>query len=219
MTFDTSPATEASTATPRPSPGPSSATPVSFPPPRTPDEAEKLLDACARSLRGAPSAQQTVRQLARFLGANSGAWTLANQDRLRVMLASRGAAVIEPLLDIMSEVPRTDVLDAVETVLLSLPSDASPQLSRIAVSAHVVAPPVRACFLRAAVRLDPKNAWALLGRALVDPSSAEVREAAASLVGDLRDARHVPVLHRCLIDEKSEAVREALGEAIASSGG
>jgi hypothetical protein len=220
MTFDVSPATE-STLTPRPSAGLSSLTSPLLAPPRTPDEAAQLLDAHERELRACSSGlrERPIRALLRFLGANSRAWPLEHRERLHNLLAAQGSSVVEPMLDALGRTPRTDVLDAAEAVLSRLPRGAAPRLGSEATNAYVVAPSVRAIFLRAAVRLDFAATAMVLLRSLLDPSSPEIRAAAAALVGERRSKQLRPLLTKLLLAEAHPEVREALEQALDESNG
>jgi len=157
-----------------------------------------------------------VSQLARFLGANSAAWTTANRERLRNVLTGLGEVAIESVVAAMTRLPRTDVLDEGELVLRSLPLEDAPKLQRLLdLDRRDIAPSVKAVILRAMARLDTHGSLAVVHAALND-SAAEVRDAAASLLGELGDeASRVPLENR-LQRERDDTVRASIQEALDS---
>jgi len=155
-----------------------------------------------------------VSQLTRFLGANNTAWTSPNRGRLRKVLSSLGEQVIESVVAAMNKLPRTDILDDGELVLRSLPREAGPALRRFLVFEQPgVAPSVRTAVLRAVARIDPGGSLPAVHAALND-SDSEVRDAAASLLGEIGDGSSRAILARRLGRESDDLVIRSIREAI-----
>ncbi len=216
---DPSAATEARTicrATMRSSPATSG---LSFGVPTNPEEAEKLVAHAERLVRAGRMTADYVQDLTRFLGANSAAWTRTNRERLRRVLSALAEGVVDALVATMTRLPRTDVLDECELVLRGLPPDAMPDLRRLAQRDERVplAASVRATLLRAAARTDGAGSVSTLIAVLNDPEP-EVREAAASLLGEVGGTAGRVALERRLEREADAAIRASVLEAIDSLG-
>lgn len=210
---DSSPVTE-SYAKRRPSPAASPRTYSEAPgAPQTPDEATALLSRAERLLRSQGTSAPLL-ELTRFLGANSHAWTSANRARLRRLLASLGAEVIGAIVKTLMAHPRTDILDDAELVLRALPEGEARGLRALATQQGLPAS-VRACLLRAAVQARGPGSEELLLVALLDPEP-EMRDAAASLVGELDLRKGRAILDRQLAREINAMVRDSIREALAS---
>jgi hypothetical protein len=181
--------------------------------PQTPDEASALLSRAERLFR-LQGTSAPLLDLTRFLGANSHAWTSANRARLRRLLAGLGADVIGAIVRTLIAHPRTDILDDAELVLRALPEGEAASLRPLAMQ-QGLPPSVRACLLRAAVHARGPGSEELLLTALVDPEP-EIRDAAASLVGELDLPKGRAILHRQLARETSAMVRDSIREALAS---
>jgi hypothetical protein len=183
-------------------------------PPKTAEEADALLSRVERLLLKSQATRDWIPELTRFLGANSQAWTAANRSRLRHILASGDdGGVLNAVISTIRRVPRTDVLDEAELVLRALPSDHLTRLSGL-VGESGLEPAVRACLLRAVAR-SGRGPAEIVVASLNDPEP-EVRESAATLVGELRLARGREWLMQRLSREPSELVQAAIREAIAS---
>ncbi|HEX7602382.1 MAG TPA: HEAT repeat domain-containing protein [Polyangiaceae bacterium] len=157
-----------------------------------------------------------ILRLALFLGANSAAWTLANRGRLRDVLVGWGEAVIEPVVNAMSSLPRTDIQDECELVLCSLPLEAAPSLRRLLeLGQPAIARGAKATVLRAVARLDERGSLEAVCAALDDPE-AEVRDAAASILGEMGSASNRALLERRLAGETDKVVRATIVYALES---
>jgi HEAT repeat protein len=161
---------------------------------------------------------ENVRELARFLGANSAAWTRTNRERLRVVLSDVGGGIVDPIVGAMIRLPRTDILDECEFVLRRLPKDALPEMWRLVQERARLAASIRAALLRASVRVDSTLSLPTLLAALYDPDS-EVRETAASLFGEIGGTRAREALEGRLTRETDAAVVASLHEALESLAG
>lgn len=121
--------------------------------PRTPEEADRLLSRVDELVQKGRVPAGLPFELARFLGANSSAWTQQNRTRLRRALAGLERRVIDPLIQAMRALPRTDVLDEAELVLRNLAPTVGPRLRQL-VEERGLEPAVRACVLRALARSE-----------------------------------------------------------------
>ncbi len=217
MTVASSPATEPRTtwrASQRPSPATSG---LWFGIPRSPEEAGKLLSHAERLVRDGRMTPDYVRELTRFLGANSAAWTRTNRERLRRVLSALAEGVIDAVVATMSRLPRTDILDECELVLRRLPADAITELRRLVQKDERIRllASVRATLLRAATRADERGSLATLLAALNDPEP-EVRDAAAGLLGEIGEITSREALEKRLERETDDSVRASLREALDS---
>jgi len=181
--------------------------------PQTPDEASALLSNAERLLRSQGTSAPLL-ELTRFLGANSYAWTSANRARLRRLLGSLRAEVIGAIVKTLVAHPRTDILDDAELVLRALPEGEARDLRALAMQQGLPAS-VRACLLRAAVQARGLGSEELLLAALID-AEPEMRDAAASLVGELDLPNGRAILDRQLARENHAIVRDSIREALAS---
>ena len=179
--------------------------------PKTAEEASALLERAERLLSSG-GANGVLRTLARFLGANSSAWTPSNRARLRRVLASRGVDALEAIVKTLQAHPRTDVLDDAELTLRGLTKEALEAVSPL-VGNPALAPSVRACLLRAIVGANTERRERLLSSSLND-AEMELRDAAASLIGELDLVSSKPLLERRLARETDPTVRASIRDAL-----
>lgn len=181
--------------------------------PRTSNDAASLLALAERLMRSPSADPELQRRLIGFLGANSAAWTLENRARLRRLLAQRGWQVVDDLANFASSRPRTDVLDDVELVLRGLSPAWADRVHSIC-DADQYPEWTRACFLRAAVRLDRRIAEEALPRAL-NARSAELRDTAVGLIAEVGLGNARELLEARLAREVDQSIRDSINDALA----
>jgi hypothetical protein len=129
------------------------------------------------------------------------------------VLASLGAEAIDAIVMTIHAHPRTDILDEAELALRAFPTDAIGHLRHLVAEQRLV-PGARACLLRAVVRSGGGSPEIL--RAALNDSEPELRDCAASLVGELDLPDGLTMLERRLARETSAMVRDSIREALAS---
>jgi hypothetical protein len=174
--------------------------------------------------------QEVVADIARFLGATSRVWTPSRRSRLRKILAEAGLCSLGPVLRIVADAPRDDVMDEAVTVL-SLAAELDGQVAVALVEALVHVQPglgpgnsdaAHEVMLRALARAHSPIAYEERVRvafrlAKVDPSPA-VRDAAVqalSMMGTREGREILVVLLEKLRDaESNQIVLASIDEAI-----
>lgn len=205
---------------------------VPFRIPSSDAECDVLLAAAECRAREQPQEirQEVVADIARFLGATSRIWTPSRRSRLRRILAEAGLCTIGPVLRIVSDTPRDDVMDEAVTVLSSAAElDGQVAVALVEALVHVQSglgptdsDAVREVMLRSLVRAQSPVAHEERVRvafrlAKVDPSPA-VRDAAVqalSMMGT-REGRDILVvlLEKLRESESNQSVVESIDEAI-----
>lgn len=174
-------------------------------------DAAQLLEAARRRLSSEVSGVSALpRDLARFLGANSAAWSHQNRVKLRTLLASIGEAGIAAALAAVAERPRADVGDDAAEVLRLAVRRWPTLVGALEQRFDSARSPVRATIVRGIASFDV--ARALIVKALGD-DDPEVRDAAAQALGRA-DASVRAILERQLGKEQHAIVRESIQMAL-----
>jgi len=183
--------------------------------PTTPEEASNLLTRVERIVDKGRVTNELLLDLARFLGANSAAWTPVNRARLRRALAGfDGTAVVDAIVAMIQSHPRTDILDEAELALRGLAPHSASRMRRLVLEPGLDAG-VRVCILRAAARLDTSGSAESVRLALSDPET-ELRDAAIALLAELALPTGRAWLQQRLDRESSAMVQDAIRDALAS---
>lgn len=181
--------------------------------PSTVEQTSKVLAQAERVLRVSDGGSEVLRELARFLGASSSAWTRDHRVRLRKLLR-RGDA-IEAILDEVTATPRAEVVDEAVAILgeLARARHHADRLGNLLAPASSCPDAVRVTVASALGRSDNGHAVSYLENALSDPSP-DVRDAVVNGLVELRAGDLAAKLQARLTREPSALVRETIQTAL-----
>lgn len=187
---------------------------MALPIPRTGEDCERLLEQARSRMRVAEVRLHFAKELSRFLGAGSAVWTSARREALQELLASAGEDAIDPVLRAVMQTPRAEVTDDAEAVLAAIGRGSNALLEQLVARLdNAAAPSMRAVLIRSLSHVGKPISRAHFETALND-DDADVRDAAAIALGQLRLRDAKPALARRLEREKNPVVRESIKSAV-----
>lgn len=173
----------------------------------------RLLSYAAARIRMPEHRAWVARELARFIGASSTAWSLPRRRVLRELLAGAGDDGLQAVLETIARAPYAQVIDEARLILgvIARQSSQARELFRH-VASRTVAAPVRVASVRALADAGDTHARRL-AVSLFDDRDAETRDAAVWVLASL-GASAADALRLQAAREISPLVNESIATAL-----